>query len=321
MQSLLKSTRAYKQLKADGEKGCFSHAYLMLFDDARNLRGALKTFAKLFFGCDEPYTPAETRVADLIDAESFSDCLFYPEPDKKFMVEDAERLAEECSLKPVEGDKKVFVVADFAETTVAAQNKLLKLLEEPPAGVIFLLGATTAFPVLPTVLSRVKKLEITPFETEDIAACLAREYGDKYAQDEYLLCAAASGGTLGAAQSTLEGGAYKSLTDDAFSLLLSPLHALPPLIKRIGETKRRKELFSLIRLIMRDGLIVKANLNKERLFLRAEGARIAQIADKFSLGALVFAQERILQAERENFFNATFPQCLETMVADILNKG
>ncbi|MBE5750914.1 MAG: hypothetical protein E7357_00715 [Clostridiales bacterium] len=321
MQSLLKGTRAYKQLKVDGEKGCFSHAYLVLFDDARNLRGALKTFAKLFFACDEPYTPAQTRVADLIDTESFSDCLFYPAPNEKFVVEDAERLAEECSLKPVEGDKKVFVVADFATATVAAQNKLLKLLEEPPTGVIFLLGATTVFPVLTTVLSRVKKLEITPFETEDIAACLARQYGDKYGVDEYTLCAAASGGSLGGAQNTLEGGAYKTLTDDAFALLLSPLYTLPPLIKRIGETKRKKELFSLMRLIMRDGLIVKANLSKERLFLRSERARIAQIADRFSLNALVFAQERILQAERENFFNATFPQCLETMVADICNKG
>ena len=130
MQSLLKGTRAYKQLKVDGEKGCFSHAYLVLFDNARNLRDALKTFAKLFFACDELYTPAETRVADLIDMESFSDCLFYPAPNEKFVVEDAERLAEECSLKPVEGDKKVFVVADFATATVAAQNKLLKLLEE-----------------------------------------------------------------------------------------------------------------------------------------------------------------------------------------------
>lgn len=321
MQSLLESTRAYKQLKADGERGCFSHAYLLLFDDARNLRGALKAFAKLFFDCDTPRSTAQERVADLIDAEIFSDCLFYPEPDKKFMVEDGERLAEECSLKPVEGDKKVFVVADFAETTVAAQNKLLKLLEEPPAGVIFLLGATTAFPVLPTVLSRVKKLEITPFETEEIAKCLAREYADEYSQDEYLLCAATSGGTLGTAQNTLEGGAYKALTDDAFSLLLSPMHALPTLIRRIGETKRKKELFSLLRLILRDGLIVKANLKKERLFLRAEQERIAQIANRYSLSALVFAQERILQAERENVFNATFPQCLETMVAEIVNKG
>lgn len=321
MQTLIKGTQAYKLLQADRDKGCFSHAYLVLFDDPQNLRNALKTFAKLLFSCDEPYAPAETRLSELIDAESFSDCPFYPDADKKFVVEDAERVGEECCLKPVEGERKAIVIADLAEATAAAQNKLLKLLEEPPTGVIFLLGATTAYPVLPTVLSRVKKLEIQPFDTAEIAACLARGYGDRYGRDEYTLCAAASGGALGAAQNMLEGGAYKALTDDAFALLSSPVSMLPSLVRRIGETKRKKELLALLRLIVRDSMLIKAKLPKERVLLRLESVRLSKVAERFSLAALAFAQDRISQAERENFFNATFPQCLETLIADILVKG
>lgn len=75
-------------------------------------------------------------------------------------MEDAERILEESALKPVEGNKKLFVAGDFAEATTQAQNKLLKLLEEPPEGVYFLLGATVSFSVLPTILSRTEKLEI-----------------------------------------------------------------------------------------------------------------------------------------------------------------
>ena len=65
-----------------------------------------------------------------------------------------DEIKEESALNPVEGDKKLFVIGDFAELGVAQQNKLLKLLEEPPEKVYFLLGATTSYPILQTVLSR-----------------------------------------------------------------------------------------------------------------------------------------------------------------------
>ena len=158
MRRLLQSTRSYALLKAEKEENRLNHAYLLIFDDARNLKTALKEFAKIFFN-EEGNPFASERIFELIDAETFSDCLFFPAEGKKFSVEDAEKITEESALKPVEGNRKLFVVGDFAEATVQAQNKLLKLLEEPPAGVCFLLGATVTFPVLPTVLSRAEKLE------------------------------------------------------------------------------------------------------------------------------------------------------------------
>ena len=77
MQTLIKNTRAYTLLKAEGEKNRFGHAYLVQLDDSKNLRSALKLFAKLFFHCDDTAAtikPQAKRVAELIDAENFSDC-------------------------------------------------------------------------------------------------------------------------------------------------------------------------------------------------------------------------------------------------------
>ena len=185
MEKLLQSTSAYKQVQADVQAGAPHHAYLLLFDDAYNLRFALKTFAKLFFGGDK-------RISGLIDTESFCDCLFFPQADKKFMVDEAERVGEEATLQPVEVDKKLFVIGDFAEANATAQNKLLKLLEEPPQNVIFLLGATSGFSVLPTVLSRVEKLEIPPFEIEQITQVLQRKFeNSNFSNTDFVLCAAA----------------------------------------------------------------------------------------------------------------------------------
>ncbi len=325
MQTLMKNTQAYRLLRSQAQKARLSHAYLLLLDDKRNLRAALKTFAKVLFGCDEPQNEREKRIAERVDKETFSDCLCFPAPDKKFMVEDAERLTEECMLRPVEGDRKVFLIADFADANAASQNKLLKLLEEPPEDVIFLLGATTAFPVLSTVLSRVSKLEISPFDEKDIGGALRRIYGDSaYTETDFALCAAASGGSLGEAQNTLEGGDYRTLVDEAFALLLCTKEGLPVLVKKTGETKKKRELLYLLRVICRDALLQKS-LSGEgeypHLLLRVEKERVKRVASRFTPSALLYAQKALSTAETHTFFNATFAQCLELLVAKIFENN
>ena len=56
----------------------------------------------------------------------------------------------------------------------SAQNKLLKTLEEPPKNVHILLGATSEYPLLATLKSRVKKLEIPPFDNQTIYKALGQ---------------------------------------------------------------------------------------------------------------------------------------------------
>lgn len=316
MQQLLENTAAYKLLKAEGEKQRFCHAYLLTLSDGRNLRAAAKAFAKVFF----MQSPAFSRIADLIDKESFSDCLFYPETDKKFAVEDAERVGEECALQPVEGARKLIVIADFADANAASQNKLLKLLEQPPEDVAFLLCATSVYPVLQTVLSRVERLEIPPFATEEVGACLSRVYGTKYAQDDIAVCAAACDGVVGVAQSMLEGGGYKTLLADAFSLALCTADKLPSVVKRVGETKQKRQLLSLLRILYRDALLVKTGQRKHVL-LQSEKENLGMLAQKRSVAALLYAQEKLTDAEREVAFNAVFPQCIETFAAAVLARN
>lgn len=317
MQTLLKTTGAYKLLQNEGKNKDFSHAYLLLFEDARNLRVALKTFAKLFFYCENEYTEKERRISGLIDAENYADCLFFPDEEgKKLLVDDADKILEESTLAPIEGERKVFLLGDFSTANAPTQNKLLKLLEEPPKGVVFLLGATSSFSILQTVLSRTKKLEILSFDTHSITDYLRRTYGDKYDENTLELCAATANGNVGDACNILEGGYYKELTDNAFSLVLSPLHRLPAMVKQVGETTRKKELLNLLRLIFRDALLFKTGMQKN-VVLRTEKERISSVAAAFSTSALLYAQEAISIAEKQVTFNAVFSQCIEICLANI----
>ena len=318
MQSLLQATQAYTIVQNEQRENRLSHAYLLLFDDARNLRDALKVFAKLLLVGDRTDADA-LRIQKLIDTETFSDCIFYPEAGKKLTVEDANAIHEESTLSPVEGDTKLFVLGDFADANTQTQNKLLKLLEEPPQDVLFLLGATSAFPVLTTVLSRTKKLEIPAFDTEQVTNCLQRLYQNEYDTETLRFCAAASGGTVGGAQNLLEGGQYKSLTEQAFSLLLSPFFKLPTAVKSVAETKYQRELISTLRLILRDALLLKSGISNANNFvlLRSEREKLQEVATMYALKALIYAQTALSDAEKQVKFNAVFPQCIELCIAKI----
>ena len=318
MQTLIKNTYAYKLFQAEVSAETYSHAYLIVMDDARNLKSTLLSFAKVLYGCDNPYSAEEETLASRIENGSFSDCRIFPDSGKKFLVDDAELLTEECYLMPVESNKKVLIVTDFAEANVASQNKLLKLLEEPPYGVVFLLGATSAFPVLPTILSRVEKLEIPPFKETEIVGALQRLYPTGYTQEDFSLCSVASGGSVGTAQTILEGGEFRALIADAFSLCLSTKDKLPVLSKKIGEVKRKKELLFLLRVIFRDATLIKGVTGQEKhVLLQAEKQNVQAVANAFPLSTLLFAQEEIAKAELDLAFNAVFPQSLELLFAGI----
>lgn len=323
MRKLIEKTAAYKLLSAEKQKNRLHHAYLLVFDDKRNLSFTLKTFAKLLLlkgdGSDD-------RVSRLIDEGTFADCPIYPQTDKKFTVTEAERVLEEIELKPVEGDKKVFIISDFSEATPQAQNKLLKALEEPPAGVTFLLGASVSYPVLQTILSRTEKLEILPFSAEEVTDCLYRLYerDDRFTLSELSLCGAASGGSVGEAQDVLEGGYYKKLSELAFELVLSTSATLPQAVKKAADLKYKKELLSLLRLIYKDALLLKNSERfkiqnaEKRISLGSEKAALLKVAKKYAFSALLYAQDELTKAEKEIFFNANFAQCLEVHISRIL---
>lgn len=69
--------------------------------------------------------------------------------------------------------EKLVIILDDADTMLQpAQNALLKLLEEPPEHVVFILTAHTPQTLLPTILSRVQKVEILPLSSKQTVQLL-----------------------------------------------------------------------------------------------------------------------------------------------------
>lgn len=72
----------------------------------------------------------------------------------KVSVADIREMKGNVYLASNESDRKIFILEGIERFNKQSQNALLKVLEEPPSGVVFILTAAAKSSVLPTVLSR-----------------------------------------------------------------------------------------------------------------------------------------------------------------------
>jgi DNA polymerase III subunit delta' len=91
-------------------------------------------------------------------------------------IDDIRALQRLASLPPYEGQYKVFIIDDAEYLSTEAANSLLKILEEPPQRVVWLLLAAEEERMLPTVVSRCRRLELRPVRSELIREKLIKSY-------------------------------------------------------------------------------------------------------------------------------------------------
>ena len=75
-----------------------------------------------------------------------------------YLVEQVRAIIDDVALAPVRGARKVYVLERAEQLSASSANALLKTLEEPPASCTFILLASTADAVLPTIRSRCQVL-------------------------------------------------------------------------------------------------------------------------------------------------------------------
>lgn len=236
MEQLIKGTTAYKIFCREAEAGRLAHAYMLSFEDAAYLRYALKLFAMRFFGAEEG-----SAQGGQIMREAFPDCKIFPEQGKKFNAEAAVALIEDSAMRPSAGDRKLYLISSFEECSAVVQNKLLKIIEEPPEGVTFILGAASLAPVLPTILSRVRLLEIAPFSAPQIFSALCRKNGAGMYNSE---AAASCGGVFSVAEALAEGQ-FSEIHSSAMELLSATDAGRAGIVSlKLGESKFKRQILS-----------------------------------------------------------------------------
>ena len=199
--------------------GRFPHGILLEGEEGTGRR----TFARLIAAaalCEGEKPPCgQCRHCKKIRKEIHPDVqTIGPEPGKKsFKKEQVEWLRADAWIKPNEAPRTVYILCETQYMTAWAQNALLKLLEEPPAGVLFILTCDNRFKLLETVRSRVVTLPLEGPGPELTAVALLKE-NPSLGEEKAAQTAVQAGGNLGRAKQLLADPAFLSLGEKAGSL-------------------------------------------------------------------------------------------------------
>jgi hypothetical protein len=90
-----------------------------------------------------------------------------PQGKETIGIDQVRAVIRQGQFSPTQGKRKVCIITDAAALTPAAANSLLKVLEEPPRGLTFLLLVEQVGDLLPTIRSRSRVIRLPPLSRED----------------------------------------------------------------------------------------------------------------------------------------------------------
>lgn len=301
-EKVIRNTNAYKIIYGEKKRDELSHAYLIVCPDGVMLKTYMKLFASLIM-CENDGACGECRPCRLIDKEAYADCDFYPKDGDKIKTADIDDLVSKTIIRPIESDIRMFVLVGAENMTAEAQNKILKTLEEPPRNVCILIGATTDNALLPTVKSRVKRLDVPPFSDGEIRRALGDEYPDKAKLESAI--------ALGSGKI---GSVIKAYTDGNAEKM---------------QTFCREVLFSMRS--SKDVAKYSSKINKDNIkdFISILKSEVANLLVKdnrkaedygYVTGALIAISDMLSEKERALYYNANAVMVADSVLLAILGE-
>ena len=213
-----------------------------------------------------------------------ADVKFINSDNKNLKVEDVESLIDDTGTRPFESDHKLYFVFSADKMNAAAQNKLLKTLEEPQKTVTIFLGVSRESAMLDTVKSRTKKITLDRFSQEDISSALKEE---GFPSDSAETAAACADGMLGRAKEIAEDKSFAenyAQTVNVFKNLKKSGDVASFLNEKVLDKERLPVFLDIASLIVRDMMAAKTD---ERLITnRRTAEEIKEMSQDYSLLAL-----------------------------------
>ena len=165
-------------LRRQVAEGRTFHAYLFTGTRGTGKTTCAKILAKAV-NCEHPVDgdPCGKCPSCLgIDSGSFLDVLELDAASNNG-VDQVRALRDEAVYSPAHVRKRVYIVDEVHMLSTAAFNALLKILEEPPEHLMFILATTELHKVPATILSRCQRFSFRRIQPEDVAARLSHVAG------------------------------------------------------------------------------------------------------------------------------------------------
>lgn len=178
-------------------------------------------------------------------------------------VESLRRIEPFLRKTSSEGGWRIVLIEDADTMNNAAQNAILKILEEPPKKVLIILVTHRIGKLIPTIRSRSRLIQFKPLSTENISQLLSKKITGLSSLQLKAL-SDISGGSIGHALRTIEDNGMESLTQILGLLEQSPnwnwkaIHELSATLSAPAQDKSYRIFTEIMQWIFRQMLFLKA---------------------------------------------------------------
>lgn len=306
---IIKNQDFFKNLINEKQKNTMSSALLFFCDDEVTASKVLVLTALLLeYPTFEMFNEQSAEFVK-IEKNVDLDVKVYPKNNEKLLVSDSNEIVAEAYVKPVNLPNKIFIIKNFDVSTEEAQNKLLKILEEPPKNVYFLLHAKSEDRVLPTIKSRCDKIKINPLDEKTI---------EKFSQNT--LANILGGGLVGRTVALSKNEDLKKIVEFAVSLF-TELKTSKQVIKFSKTFLELKDNLNLILEVMSFCIedIIKIKCESENLCkLKPYKDDLKDVEPEFSVEALCEITKLISSLREKVEFNANLTVAVDNFLLKIL---
>ncbi len=191
------------------QSGRFPHAFIIEGEQGSG-RHTLARLIAAAAVCGSDSAPCGVcRECELIKKDGHCDVLTYCPDGATFKVVTVREIRENAFITPVEAKRKVNILLDCEKMNESAQNAFLKVLEEPPSFMVFILVCQNASALLTTVRSRCVTLTVRNPEIGQASDYIRLQTGKP--QNEIDQALADSHGNIGKALDILSGTSAEGL--------------------------------------------------------------------------------------------------------------
>lgn len=160
-------------LKTQLQSGKLSHAYLFTGSRGTGKTTSAKILAKAV-NCENSIDGNPCNCCDACRSIDDGSCMDVLEIDAASNngVDNVRSLRDDAIYSPSQVRKRVYIIDEVHMLSLSAFNALLKIIEEPPEHLLFILATTELHKVPATILSRCQRFSFRRISQEDIAARL-----------------------------------------------------------------------------------------------------------------------------------------------------
>lgn len=339
MQNALKTGKVSHAYIISGENGSGKEYIARIFSKAllcgnRETRGEYIESCNTCSSCTRAYSDSHPDIITI----------GHEKPGSIGVDDIREKLRDDVVIRPYESEYKIYLIPEGEKMTVAAQNALLKTLEEPPGYIVIIILTNNINAFLPTIISRCVVLPIKPVKDESIKKFLMEKC--QVVDYKAAICASFARGNVGKALELSSNERFINLKDSTVELvskienlevyaMIKKVHELlePPEDETDDQTAKDKpasklknsdmldDFFDILWFWFRDVLVYKSTQSDVHLIFTDKLSYIRSAINKYEYEDINKILKSMETARNRIRANVNTDLVLELMLLDIKEAG